>query len=287
MNAYIFQIILLLGVNIMLSLGLHIVTGETGLLSVGTAAFMAVGGYSAAIAHLRFGWSMYMGLIAGSLIAAVLGVLVGIPSLRLKGDYLLMGTFGFAEIVRVLLLNLEITNGALGIPGIPIMSTFCRIYAAAGLLLAITLYLSNSKTGRAWRAIREDETAAEAMGVDSTLYKTLAFVIGSSFCGLAGGLYAFLIGFISPNDFGVMSSFIVYLYLVLGGLGSVAGAILGTIVLTILPEWLRAAAAFRMIIYGLALVIMVIFRPQGILGGLELSRGLRPSQAATGSRRSG
>lgn len=286
MNAYIFQIVLLVGVNIMLSLGLHIVTGETGLLSVGTAAFMAVGAYSAAITYLKFGWGMSAGLVTGVLIAAVLGVLVGIPSLRLKGDYLLMGTFGFAEIVRVLLLNLEITNGALGMPGIPILSTFGRVYGAAALLLAATLYLSNSKTGRAWRAIREDETAAEAMGIDCTMYKTLAFVIGSSFCGLAGGLYAFLIGFISPNDFGVMSSFIVYLYLVLGGLGSVAGAILGTVVLTVLPEWLRAAAAFRMIIYGLALISMVIFRPQGILGGLDLSRRFRPGQAATGSRRS-
>lgn len=267
---YYLQIILTLGINLILSLGLYIISGETGMLSVGTGAFMAIGAYTGTIlflsCHLGFGWAV----IAAILVAGMFGVLVGLPSLRLKGDYLLMATFAFAEIVRVTLLNLKITNGALGISGIPGITNFWWVYGSVVVVLALTLLLSRSRVGRAWRAIREDEVAAEAMGINSTYYKTLAFAIGSAFAGLAGALYAFQVRFISPNDFSVMLAFIIYLYIVLGGMGNIYGAILGTAILTIAPEYLRVIEDWRMVIYGLFLVIIVIFRPQGILGDLSL-----------------
>jgi branched-chain amino acid transport system permease protein len=261
-----------LGINLIMSLGLHIISGETGMLSVGTGAFMAIGAYTGTVLYVVYNVGFGWGVVAAVLVAATFGVLVGIPSLRLKGDYLLMATFAFAEIVRVTLLNLKITNGALGISGIPGYTNFWWVYGSLAVVVVITLLISSSRMGRALRAIREDEVAAEAMGINSTFYKTLAFAIGSAFAGLAGALYAFQVRFISPNDFSVMLAFIIYLYIVLGGMGNIYGAILGTVILTLVPEYLRVIEDWRMVLYGLFLVIIVIFRPQGILGNLSFRR---------------
>jgi branched-chain amino acid transport system permease protein len=239
---------------------------------VGTAAFMAIGAYTATILHLQAEFPFWAAVLAGGVMAGLLGIIAGLPCLILQGDYLLMATFGFAEVTRVVLLNLDITNGALGISGIPPLANPFNIYLVVAGVLIVTLMLSYSKIGRAWRAIREDETAAAAMGIPTTFYKTLAFAVGSAFCGLAGALYAFLIGFISPNDFSVMLAFLVYLNLVLGGLGRIDGAIIGTILLTVLPEALRFTESYRMVLFGLALVLLVIFRPMGILGDFSIRR---------------
>jgi branched-chain amino acid transport system permease protein len=270
LDTYLQQMVLLTGVYVILSVGLHIITGEAGLLSIGTAGFMAIGAYTTTILCLQYHLPFYASLLIAMAVSAVFGILIGFPTLRLKGDYLLMATFGLTEITRVTLLNLKITNGALGISGIPALTNLGNVLGAIVLVVAATVSLRNSHIGRAWHAIRENEIAAEAMGINPTFYKTLAFALGSAFSGLAGGLYAFLIGFISPNDFNAMFSFTVYLFIVLGGLGSLAGAILGTVILTFLPEYLRFLADYRMIIYGLFLVVMVVFRPQGLLGNVSI-----------------
>ena len=272
MSIYIYQIILFIGINLILAMSLHVVLGECGLFSVASSAFMAIGAYAATVLHLNFDLHFLPAIVTGGLFAAVCGLVVSLPVVRLKSDYLLMGTFGFAEVTRVVLLNTEYTNGALGIAGIPLYSNIPLIYGIFLVVLVMTVILSASKIGRAWRAIREDETAAVAMGVNAYFYKNLAFSISAFYAGLAGGLYAFLIGFISPNDFSMMLAFTIYLFLVLGGLGQILGAIIGTVLLSILPEVLRTLQDWRMVFYGLALILMVIFRPEGLLGRVDTAR---------------
>ena len=273
MGGYFEQIVILIGINLMLALSLHVVLGETGLFSVGSSAFMAIGAYVATVFFLKFNIPFYVCILFAGVFSGVTALIVGIPTLSLKGDYLLMGTFGFAEVTRVVLLNMEVTNGALGIAGIPILSHIYNIYAIFLILFFVTLLLINSKVGRAWRAIREDEIAARALGINTAFYKNVAFVTSAVFAGVAGALYAFNIGFISPGDFSMVMAFTVYLFIVLGGLGDVYGAMIATALLTALPELLRSAAEYRMMAYGLALVVLVIYFPKGIfdkIGSLKL-----------------
>jgi len=283
-NPYYIQVLMLLGIYLIAALGLHLITGVTGQLSFGHAAFMSVGAYGAALINLHLDLPFLICLLAGGLLAALAGVFVGFPSMRLAGDYLGIATLGFGEILRVVFMNLEITGGARGLAGIPRETSLLTIYVLVILTIFALHRLQNSRFGRALVAIREDEIAAECMGIKSLWYKVGAFAIGSFFAGIAGGLYAHLLQYLNPGDFGFARSFELLCFVVLGGLGSIPGTVLGTTILTLAPEVLRFSSEYRMMMYGLLMVIMMIFRPRGLLGGVDLMRLVK---RVLGSRRRG
>lgn len=245
---------------------LNLVIGYTGQLSIGHAAFMSLGAYTSALATIKWGLPFGAALLLGALVAAFFGVVIGLPTLQLKGDYLAIATLGFGEIVRIIFLNLEFTGGAVGLRGIPketdLLWVVCSVLVAGFILNRII----KSRVGRALLAIREDETAAESMGINSTYYKTICFGVGAFFAGIGGGLFAHWFRYIHPNTFNFLNSIEYLCMVVLGGLGNMWGAVIGAGLLTIIPELLRQIADLRLLIYGLVLIVMMRVRPQGILG---------------------
>jgi len=282
---YFLHILVITGIYIILTLSLNLVVGYTGLASLGHAAFSCIGAYTSALLALNYGVSPWIGLLIGACVAALLGVVIGAPSLRLKGDYLAIATFGLGVIVYSVAKNwVSVTRGPMGLPGIPGFSFFgyqiSAVWAYLVLVAAFVLLtffvirrIVNSPFGRILRAIREDETAALAVGKDVNKYKIIVFAIGAFFAGIAGSLYAHYITFIDPSSFTVMESITILLMVVFGGMGSLSGSFIGAAVLVILPELLRfvgmpssVAAPLRQMIYGLLLVILMLKRPQGIVG---------------------
>jgi branched-chain amino acid transport system permease protein len=297
-----------IGINIILAVSLNLVNGFTGQFSIGHAGFMAVGGYVAgAITYygsfllwggpqVQPGWLsggdllFVGGCLAGALVAAGAGYIVGLPSLRLRGDYLAIVTLGFGEILRVMLQRTTdvITTvddvhkasvvtlatslgGSLGFSGLPYYTDLFWVYLFVTITVVVALHLKFSSYGRAFLSIRENEIAAEAVGINTTKLKVRAFVLAAGFAGIAGGLFAHEVGTsLNPRELGFLKSFDIVIMVVLGGMGSVSGAVLAAIVLTLLPEALRGASEFRMPIYALALILMMILRPQGILGLREI-----------------
>jgi branched-chain amino acid transport system permease protein len=213
-----------------------------------------------------------MGLSAAALAAGFAGLLVGIPSLRLRGDYLAIVTLGFGEIIRVLILNINAVGAARGFLGIPELSNFFWVYLFALLTVVVVYNLVNSSYGRAFISIRDDEIAAEAMGIDTTRFKVMSFVISSMFAGIAGGLFAHFTAFLSPNTFQFTTSFYLIIMIVVGGMGSIEGAILGAILITVTLEVFREFGAFRFVNFAVLLVLVMLFRPQGIVGSWNLFR---------------
>ncbi|HVF57075.1 MAG TPA: branched-chain amino acid ABC transporter permease [Pyrinomonadaceae bacterium] len=292
-SPYIVRIMMLSGIAITLAVSLNLINGFTGQFSIGHAGFMAVGAYSSAYFSVNYGagltaglgggilgWVVSLGLatLVGALAAAVAGLLVGVPSLRLKGDYLAIVTLGFGQIIVVLINNIEAVGGARGYSGIPIVKSFFWIFLIAVLTIVIVYNIVNSAFGRALISIREDELAAEAMGVNTTRYKVLAFVISSAMAGAGGVLLAHFDGYLNPKSFEFIRSFEILIMIILGGLGSIVGSILGAILLTVLPEALRGFAEYRMVIYSLLLIILMITRPQGLLGNTDPFKGWRARQ---------
>lgn len=269
-DAYYLRIFVLIGINIILALGLNLITGVTGQLSMGHAGFMSIGAYTAAILTMQYQAPFWAALLAGAILAAFFGFLIGIPTLRLEGDYLAMVTIGFAEIIRVFFLNFEPGGKAVGLYGMPPYTTFVLVWAIVIIVILLNAKLLDSRTGRALYAIRENEIAAEASGIDTTRMKVLAFTVGSFLGGLAGGLYAHYMSYIAPQDFGFMKSIEILNMVVLGGMGSIPGTILGAVILTIAPEMLRIVADYRLLFYGGLLVILMIFRPNGLLGDVRI-----------------
>jgi branched-chain amino acid transport system permease protein len=212
-------------------------------------------------------------LIGGGACAAATGLIVGMPALRLRGDYLAIATLGFAEIIRVVITNTRPLGAALGLGGIPTHTSFAWLYGTAVITIVIIWRIAYSAKGRAIMAVRDDEIAAAAIGIDTTSQKVFAFVVGAFFAGVGGALYAHYTGFITPTDFNFIRSVEFVVMVTLGGLGSISGAILAAIVLTLLPEVLRPIADWRMVIYALLLILMMLLRPQGLLGGRELFPG--------------
>jgi branched-chain amino acid transport system permease protein len=304
---------------IMLALGLNIVVGYAGLLDLGYIAFFAVGAYNYALLsspQLGLHWPVWVVLPLGALLACVFGVLLGAPTLKLRGDYLAIVTLGFGEIIRIFMNNLNapvnITNGPQGISmidpvqtggfsfgtahrlfGIEIPSVHLYYYlflAFTLLVVFVSRRLENSRIGRAWMAIREDEVAAEAMGIDTRNVKLLAFAIGATFGGISGGLFAGFQGFISPESFGLMESIMILCMVVLGGMGNIWGVVLGGVLLTLLPEAFRHGAgpvqqalfgksiidpeSLRMLMFGLALVLVMLWRPAGLWPSTQRRREL-------------
>ncbi|MBI1796310.1 MAG: branched-chain amino acid ABC transporter permease [Candidatus Eisenbacteria bacterium] len=291
-NPYIAQVIVLCGINIILAVSLNLVNGFTGQFSIGHAGFMAIGAYSSAMFSLKVGapWAselvavgmapfvahgvaLLAALILGGALAAIAGFLVGLPSLRLRGDYLAIVTLGFGEIIRVLILNVDAVGGARGLPGIPGWASIFWVGAGVAAVILLARHLALSTHGRALFAIRDDEVAAESLGVDTTRYKVLAFVIGAFFAGIAGGLFAHFLSYLNPNSFTFLKSIEVVAMVVLGGMGSISGSVLAAIVLTLLPEVLRPVREYRMVIYSLMLIVLMITRPGGLMGSREISLG--------------
>ena len=265
-----------------LTLSLNLITGYMGITSLGHAAFFGVGAYTAAILSTRLGLGFIWNFIFASLFAAIFGVLLGIPTLRIKGRYLAIVTLGFCEVMRIIELNwMSLTRGPQGISGIPKMDLFGYIfskpihkYYVALILLIFTIFIvksiMNSRIGRAISAIRDDEIAADAMGINVFKYKIMVFSISSALAGLAGAYYAHFMGFIDPNAFNFDQSILILSMTIMGGMASIPGSIFGASVLCVLPEVLRSVADYRQIVYGLILAIMVVWKPSGFLGGINL-----------------
>ncbi len=280
---YLLRIAILAMLYAVLTVSLNLVNGYAGLFSLGHAAFYGIGAYTSALLALRLHWPFLLAFVGAGLVAMVFGVLLSLPAVRLRGIYLAITTLAFAEIVRMMLINLQwLTRGPFGLPGIPAPSIFgirigsdAGIFVLALILLVLTIYLIEAlmahRPGQALMAIRDDEQAAAACGISVFRYKVLAFATAALFAGLAGSIYAHYTRFISPDSFTLNESFSVLAMLVLGGMGSTPGALLGAILLTAIPELARFAADYRMLIYGLTLTIAVLVRPQGILGKSSLS----------------
>ncbi len=275
-NAYLQATLVTICVNIILAVSLNLVTGFTGQFSLGHAGFMAIGAYSTALITMSIPnvFGFVLGLLVGGGLAALVGFLIGLPTLRLRGDYLAIATLGMAEIIRVLLLNFEFSNGAAGLSGIPQFVNWNWLFVlTAGTVVLISNFL-NSRHGRDAISMREDEIAAESIGVRSTQTKTLAFTVGAFFGAIAGGVYASYFYFIKPDLFGFMQSINILVIVVLGGLGSISGSILAAVLLAVVSTLLQPFPEIRMILYSLVLVVLMVFRPQGIMGSRELSLGL-------------
>ncbi len=306
-DPYYFTVLIFIGINIILATSLNLINGYTGQFSLGHAGFMAIGAYTSACIYCyfapffinTFGQSTLgstvtftIMLIIGGVSAAIVGLIVGIPSLRLKGDYLAIVTLGFSEIIRVIIQGVDLIGGAQGFRGVYIyengtkslnmvpeltgmpnqfyaiqeFTSFFWVYFLAIVCIFVIWNLVHSTYGRGFLAVKDDEVAAEAMGVNTTKFKVTAFVTGAFFAGIAGTLFAFFNEYINPEDFNFLRSVEIVVMVILGGMGSMIGVIIAAIVLTILPELLREVAEYRMIIYALLLIIMMLLRPQGLFG---------------------
>ena len=274
-NPYYSGILTMVCINVILAVSLNLATGFLGQLVLGHAGFMSVGAYAAALFTMYSGLptmaSFPLALLIGGIVAAAFGVIIGVPALRLKGDYLAILTLGFGEIIRVLILATPFTGGAAGLSGIPLLTNFTYVFIVAILTVAVIFAFIHSRHGRAVIAIREDEIAAEAAGIHTTYYKLLAFVLAAFFAGIAGGLYAHHIGVLDPSKFDFNYSVEILIMVVLGGMGSITGSVVAAIVLTLLPELLRGFSEYRMLIYSIILICVMLFKPSGLLGQHEFS----------------
>jgi branched-chain amino acid transport system permease protein len=282
---YFLHIIVISGIYIILALSLNLIVGFTGLPALGHAAFSCIGAYTSSLLALNLGLSPWVGLILGACLAGLSGVVIGYPAVRLKGDYLALATFGLGVIVYSIAKNwVSLTRGPMGLPGIPGFSIFgyelseiWQYLILVVFFVLITIFVINrivkSPFGRVLRSIREDEVASEALGKDINKHKLIVFVVGAFFAGIGGSLYAHYITFIDPSSFTVTESITILLMVIFGGMGSIQGSVVGAVILVVIPELLRflgvpssIAAPLRQMIYGLLLVVLMIRRPQGIMG---------------------
>jgi branched-chain amino acid transport system permease protein len=272
-DPYIEQILVTIGIGVILAQGLTVITGLAGQLSLGHAAFMSIGAFCGALLTIRAGMPFPLALAGAGTCAALAAVVIGWPILRLSGDYLAICTLGFAEIVKAVFLNLDLTNRAFGLSVPPPQSAIPLPLLVLVMALLATLAAQSircSRFGRALMAIRDDETAAAASGIDVPRHKIRAFAASAFLAGIGGCLYAHQLGYINPSDFGFLKSVDMLAMVVLGGLGSVPGAVLGAVILGAAPELLRFMATYRMLVYGAMLVALMVFRPHGLLGGINL-----------------
>ncbi|MES2638439.1 MAG: branched-chain amino acid ABC transporter permease [Myxococcota bacterium] len=270
-DPYLTDIVIRIGMALLAVMGLALVLGFTGQFSLGHAGFMAVGAYSAAMMTLHSGLHPMIGVLVGGFAAALAGVVVGLPSLRLTGDYLAVVTLGFNGIIIVVIQNTAVLGGAAGLTGLPVATTFGWTFTWVLLGGLFIRNLLASAHGRVFEAVRDNEIALRSLGVDTTKAKVTAFVIGAFWAGIAGGLLAHYRASIFPSQFQFERSIELLAMVVLGGTGSLSGPLLSAAVLTALPELLRPVAEYRMVIYSLLLIGMMILRPKGLLGGKELT----------------
>jgi branched-chain amino acid transport system permease protein len=282
MTAYLLHLAILAGIYIILSVSINLIIGYAGQVSLGHAAFYGIGAYASALTALNWHFPFPAAALAAMLVAGSCGLALGLPTLRLKEDYLAVVTLGFGVIVEMVFLNLEFTGGPDGLAGIPAPGFggisfrppaffLILVIAAVALVLLFTYRLVDSYHGRALRAIRDHEITAQVMGINTPAYKIVIFTLAAALAGLAGSLYAHYITFINPETFGLHTSILILTMVVLGGMGSIIGSVVGAVILTALPELLRQAHAYQDLIYGALLVGLLIWRPQGLLGRGKLS----------------
>lgn len=275
MSAYTEGILILLMINGIAALGISLLTGFTGIFTLGHAAYLAIGSYTTAILTLDYGMHWFPAVILGGILAMVLGYLIGIPTLKLMGDYYAIASIGLAESIRLIIENWQsVTNGARGIPGI---DTFTTLPIATGFFLVMAFCafnLINGRIGRAFKACRDDHVAAALLGYNTARWRVFSLSLSAFYVGIAGGLYAGFISFIQPIMFDMLKSTEMTSVVVFGGLGSMSGALLGTTIITLVTELFRPISQYRMLIYGLVLVLVMVFRPEGIMGQHELTPGL-------------
>jgi len=273
-------LVLSIGINILLALSIYL-TLSCGLLTVANAAFMGLGAYAAALLTLNAQLPLWLAVCAGALLAALVALVIGRPTLRLSGVYLAMATLAFGEVVRIVILNTEqFTGGALGLNAIPPLAQWFDVVSALALALYVLLRLARSRVGRTMVAISQDETATELMGVNVRAYKLFAFVAGAALAGMAGALNAHFTFFISPNEYGFDRGVEILAMGVLGGIGSPWGAVIGGVLITLLPELLRGLGHFRPLINGVALIVIILYSPKGIWELLRFSRRRSPRVAS-------
>lgn len=267
-----------IGINIILAVSLNLIIGITGQFSLGHAGFMAIGAFSVAITlqYLPGYPGFFVGLALGMIISALLSFVIAIPTLRLRGDYLAIATLGFSEIIRIVILNVPFTGGAAGIAGIERLLNWPLLFVFIVLSVLVVAMFKNSRFGRACISIREDEIASQAMGIPVTRYKVLAFTLGVVLASVAGSLYAIGFNFVSYNNFTFAKSIDVLVIVVFGGLGSITGTILSASVLEVINLLLQDITELKMIIYSITLILIMIFKPSGLLGSMELSLRKKP-----------
>lgn len=269
-GSYYSNMLIMMCINIMLAVSLHIIIGITGQFSIGHAGFMAVGAYISAIFTMKLEMPFIVAILAAGVMALLAGLVIGIPSLRLKGDYLAIATLGFAEIIRIVILNIDYVGGAAGMT-VSRETTWTYAFVAMMITIMVISNYTNSRHGRACIAIREDEIAADAMGINTTYYKVVAFAIGAFFAGVAGAIFAHNFYIIQPGTFNFLKSFDILIYVVLGGLGSLSGSVLAAVLLTAVSTYLAEFPETRMIIYSLVLILVMLYRPTGLLGTKEIT----------------
>lgn len=278
--------LVLICINIILSTSLNLINGFTGQFSIGHAGFMAVGAYLSAVMTVKFQLPFIVAILGGAVAAGILGFVIGLPTLRLSGDYLAIATLGLGEIIRITILNIQYVGGASGFMGIPRHTSFTWAFFIMLFILFFIKNFINSSHGRACISVRENEIAAEAMGVDTTKYKVLAFTIGAAFAGVAGALFSHYFYIAHPASFTFMRSFDILTMVVLGGLGSTTGAITGAILLTFVSAALASYPEWRMVIYSIMLIILMLYRPQGLFGNKEFSLKMFNRVSGGGQRES-
>jgi branched-chain amino acid transport system permease protein len=282
MAAYLLHLAILAGIYIILTISLNLIIGYAGQVSLGHAAFYGIGAYTSALVSLNWHFPFPLAALSAMVVAGACGLALGLPTLRLKEDYLAIVTLGFGVIVDLVFLNLEITGGPDGLGGIPApgflgisfrsgASYLGLVAVAVALVLVLTHRLVSSYHGRALRAIRDHEVTAQVMGINTPAYKVMIFTLAAALAGLAGSLYAHYITFINPETFGLHTSILILAMVVLGGMGSLTGSVLGAVILTALPEVLREFQSYQDLLYGALLVGLLILRPQGLLGRGKLS----------------
>jgi branched-chain amino acid transport system permease protein len=265
-------LVLSVGTNVLLALSIYL-TLSCGLLTVANAAFMGIGAYSAALVTLHTETAFFSALVLGSLLPALVALAIGRPTLKLSGVYLAMATLAFGEVVRIAILNAEdLTGGALGLNGIPQLTSWFSVVVVVLVAVYVLLRSARSRLGRTMAAIRQDEVATEVMGINVRAYKLFAFVMGAALAGLAGGLNAHFTFFISPNEYGFDRGVEILAMGVLGGTGSPWGAVLGGILITLLPELLRGLGDYRPLVNGIILILIMLYSPQGLWGLIQLAR---------------
>ncbi|MFJ5769693.1 branched-chain amino acid ABC transporter permease [Psychrobacillus sp. NPDC093180] len=269
-NQFYSNTLILIAINIILAVSLHLVIGITGQFSIGHAGFLAVGAYISAIVTMKLHLPFVVAIIIGGIVAALAGLIVGIPSLRLKGDYLAIATLGFAEIIRIVFLNIDAVGGAAGMQ-VSHLTTWTYAFVCLVITLVVIVNFTNSRHGLAAISVRENEIASDAMGINTTYYKVIAFAIGSFFAGVAGALFSHNFYIIQPSQFGFLKSFDILIFVVLGGLGSLSGAVLSAILLTVVSTYLQGYPETRMIIYSLVLILVMLYRPKGLMGTMEIT----------------
>lgn len=272
-NSFIENALVTIGINIILAVGLNLIIGFSGQFSLGHAGFMAIGAYATAIVtqNMATPLGFYLAMLLGMVIAVIAALIVGIPTLRLRGDYLAIATMGAAEIIRVIINNLKITNGPAGMFNIPPLASWPTVYVLMCVTTVVIVNFVHSRSGRAIMAIRDDDIAAESIGINPTKWKLAAFVLGAATAAIGGSLHASYLQTIAPGDFGIMNSISLLIIVVLGGVGSMTGMFVAAIVLGVIDTVLQNFGTLRMVIYALALILLMVFKPSGLLGHYELS----------------